>query len=70
MLKLKKQLKNQKGFTLVELIVVLVILAILVAFTVPVMLGFVSDAKEKVTIAEAREAYIAVQSMIAENSGK
>lgn len=64
MLKLKRQLKNQKGFTLVELIVVLVILAILAAFTIPAMLGFVEDAKGKAAIVEAREVYVAAQSTI------
>lgn len=57
-----KSLKNNdKGFTLVELIVVLVILAILAAFTIPAMLGFVEDAKGKAAIAEAREVYAAAQ---------
>ncbi|MEG2285990.1 MAG: prepilin-type N-terminal cleavage/methylation domain-containing protein [Eubacterium sp.] len=61
MMSLKKSLKNNKGFTLVELIVVLVILAILAAFTIPAMLGFVEDAKGKAAIAEAREVYVAAQ---------
>ncbi|MEG1939745.1 MAG: prepilin-type N-terminal cleavage/methylation domain-containing protein [Eubacterium sp.] len=65
---LKKSLKNNKGFTLVELIVVLVILAILAAFTIPAMLGFVEDAKGKAAIAEAREVYIAVQAIATEAS--
>lgn len=42
----KKQ-NNSNGFTLVELIIVLVILAILAAFTIPAMLGFVGNSKEK-----------------------
>ena len=42
-----KKLKN-KGFTLVEVIVVLVILAVLAAVSIPSMLGFVNDSKEKV----------------------
>lgn len=68
MLKLKKRLKSQKGFTLVELIVVLVILAILAAFTIPAMLGFVEDAKGKAAIAEAREVYVAAQAIVTEKS--
>lgn len=68
MLKLKKQLRSQEGFTLVELIVVLVILAILAAFTIPAMLGFVEDAKGKAAIAEAREVYVAAQAIATENS--
>lgn len=66
MLKLKKQLINLKGFTLVELIVVLVILAILATFTIPAMLGFVEDAREKAAIAEAREVYVAGQAAATE----
>nr|WP_279354801.1 prepilin-type N-terminal cleavage/methylation domain-containing protein [Eubacterium sp. 1001713B170207_170306_E7] len=62
-------LKNQKGFTVVELIVVLVILAILAAFTIPAMLGFVEDAKGKAAIAEAREVYVAAQTASTEFKG-
>ena len=57
---------NQKGFTLVEIIVVLVILAVLAAFTIPTMLGFVADAKGKAYIAEAREVYVAAQAVATE----
>lgn len=58
--------KKDKGFTLVEIIVVLVILAILAAFTIPTMLGFVNDAKKKALIAEAREVYVAAQATATE----
>lgn len=51
---IKKQISEKNGFTLVEIIVVLVILAILAAFTIPTMLGFVNDARGKAYIAEAR----------------
>jgi prepilin-type N-terminal cleavage/methylation domain-containing protein len=39
-------MNNKKGFTLTEIIVVLVILAVLAAFTIPTMLGFVSHSQE------------------------
>ena len=42
---MKERLKNNKGFTLVEIIVVLVILAILAAIAVPAVLGYVDEAK-------------------------
>lgn len=62
-------MKWEKGFTLVEIIVVLVILAILAAFTIPTMLGFVADAKAKAYIAEAREVYVAAQAVATEMIG-
>lgn len=67
---INKLKKNQKGFTLVELIVVLVILAILAAFTIPAMLGFVNDAKKKASLAEGREVYVASQSAASEITAK
>lgn len=67
---LKKRLKKKDGFTLVEIIVVLVVLAILAAFTIPTMLGFVSDARGKAYIAEAREVYVAAQAVATEYSGQ
>ncbi len=55
-------LKNdQKGFTLVELIVVLVILAIMAALLVPALLGYVDRAKEGKYLEEARTIYTAIQ---------
>lgn len=73
--RIKNNLQSRSGFTLVELIVVLVILAILAAFTIPAMLGFVEDAKGKAAIAEAREVYVAAQAAATDfyssnNSGK
>lgn len=67
--RLKARTKSEQGFTLVELIVVLVILAILAAFTIPAMLGFVEDAKGKAAIAEAREVYVAAQAIATESNG-
>lgn len=65
---MKKQV-NQRGFTLVEIIVVLVILAIIAAFTIPAMLGYIQDANKKKDLAEARTVMIALQSTISEVLG-
>ena len=43
---MKERLKNNKGFTLVEIIVVLVIIAILAAIAVPAVLGYVDESKK------------------------
>lgn len=61
-----KKRHTPTGFTLVEIIVVLVVLAILAAFTIPAMLGFVEDARSKAAIAEAREVYVAAQAAATE----
>lgn len=66
---IKKRIDLEKGFTLVEIIVVLVVLAILAAFIIPTMLGFVEDAKAKSYIAEAREVYVAAQATATEYIG-
>ena len=61
MLQRIRKLKEKKGFTLVELIVVLVILAILAALLIPALTGYIDKAnKEKVT-AEARMVVMAIQ---------
>jgi prepilin-type N-terminal cleavage/methylation domain-containing protein len=44
---LKKKLRNQKGFTLIEIIAVLVILGILAAIAIPKYLDMATDARAK-----------------------
>lgn len=66
----KKARENKKGFTLVELIVVLVILAILAAILVPALLGWIDKAKEKQIILNARNAYLACQTVVSEDYAK
>lgn len=65
-----KKLKEKKGFTLVELIVVLVILAILAALLVPALTGYIDRAKEKDVIAETRQAVMAAQTLVDEEYAK
>lgn len=64
------KVKNKKGFTLVELIVVLVILAILAALLVPALTGYIDKAKEKKVIAETRMVVTAVQTVVSEAYGQ
>lgn len=54
MLQRMHKLKNTSGFTLVELIVVLVILAIIAAFTIPAMLGYIDKTREADAINNAQ----------------
>ena len=62
----KKEKNTCKGFTLVELIVVLVILAILAAFMIPALIQYIERSLEASDIIEVRAAYIDVLTAVTE----
>ena len=61
-----KSLKDKKGFTLVEIIVVMVILAVLAAVAIPSMIGFARDARSRALVTEARACLVAAQAIATE----
>lgn len=67
---MKKFKNDNKGFTLVELIVVLVILAILAAILVPALLGYIDEAKQKQIVLEGKSVYTAAQAVASEMYAK
>ncbi|MBE6533155.1 MAG: prepilin-type N-terminal cleavage/methylation domain-containing protein [Ruminococcaceae bacterium] len=48
---------NKKGFTIVELVVVIAVIAILAAIMIPTFSGVTTDAKEKADLANAQAEY-------------
>lgn len=66
MMGMKEETRKDKGFTLVELIVVITILAILAAILVPKVLGYIDKARKNQYILEAKNCMTATQAKLAD----
>lgn len=62
--RLMKKLNNKKGFTLAELLIVVAIIAVLVAISIPIFSSQLEKSRDAVTIANLRSAYAEASSLM------
>lgn len=62
--------KNKKGFTLVEVIVVLVIVGLLMALAVPAVTKYINEASETKVASQVRAGYIGAQTYVTNYIGE
>ena len=60
----KKIKKNKKGFTLAELLIVVAIIAVLVAISIPIFNSQLEKSRDAVSVSNMRAAYAGVQTVI------
>lgn len=66
--KLQKRLKDNKGFSLVELIVVIAIMVILIALLVPNVSGYIGRARRTADLTNAQAVYSFAVNYVAEQA--
>ena len=65
-----KKLKNSKGFTLMEMLIVVAIIAVLIAIAIPTFTNQLEKAREATDLANLRGAYAQVMAAALTNSDK
>ena len=66
----KKLRKNEKGFTLAELLIVVAIIGVLVAISIPIFTSQLEKSRDAVTLANLRAAYAEAQAEYLTANGK
>lgn len=68
--KINRKIRNNKGFTLVELVIVVAILGVLAGLVVPKLSGIVEDSKKRTDLANAKTIAGAVAVLMAQGDIK